>query len=522
MFLPLFWRRKSPNDEIKDQPSQDNLFLKLAEFAFKKGQEKLGIKINTLGPVPNEQSSRQTFLQYIKNVYDMLEVGLGPTVARELFEQELISFKRMYGVNERYFEFLKELPIPVMEAERLAVLSRAELETELRARIKELEDIKANLEGIISIRTRAISAERNKLSIALSSINDAVIAVDLKRMVVICNKVAERIIGSPVNNILGRPLEQFIQLYDKNELLLPDTFCPIRMDPFEGIIFQKENLKLVTRPQLDSAKTKEYLVNLIASKITEGVDVNVGCILAIHDRTEEKKLEEMKLDFVSMAAHELRTPLTSMKGYIYIFMRDYLKTMDEKQATILQRLNISAQKLVTLVENLLNIAKIERGTFTVNIQVVDWTTNVKNEIAEVMPQAEDKKLGLTLNIPSVSLPKVSVDPLRINEVLSNLLTNAITYTAAGGKITVWVEQKGDEIITHISDTGQGIPKEALPHLFTKFFRVSGPLEQGSKGTGLGLYIAKSIITLHSGKIWVESVLGKGSTFSFSLPVYKGG
>ena len=113
---------------------------------------------------------------------------------------------------------------------------------------------------------------------------------------------------------------------------------------------------------------------------------------------------------------------------------------------------------------------------------------------------------------------VQVDILRMKEVLNNLISNAITYTETGGKVNVLLEKKDQSVITHVHDTGQGIPKEAIPHLFTKFFRVWGKLEMGSKGTGLGLFITKSIIEMHQGTIWVESELHKGSTFSFSLPL----
>ncbi len=357
-----------------------------------------------------------------------------------------------------------------------------------------------------------ISAERNKLAVTLSGITDAVIAVDLEHKIIIFNEACQRLTGYKVEEVLGKKIEAVLKVFDKDLEVATSAYCPIRTDTMEGVIFSKSLLRVVGK--------KEAYVNLITGKIAEGAQNNLGCIMTMHDVTEERELEKMKLDFVSMAAHELRTPLTSLKGYLYIFIRDYLKLMDSKQTTILQRINISTQKLVTLVENLLSIARIERGTFTTNLQETDWVSVVKSAVAEVMPQAEDKKMELTLDLPS-TLPKVRVDALRINEVLINLVTNAINYTARGGKITVSVEQKGMEVVTHISDTGQGIPKEALPHLFTKFFRVSGPLEQGSKGTGLGLYIAKSIISMHQGRIWVESEFGKGSTFSFSLPIFKG-
>jgi len=137
-------------------------------------------------------------------------------------------------------------------------------------------------------------------------------------------------------------------------------------------------------------------------------------------------------------------------------------------------------------------------------------------VGNFLPLASEKGVRLTLKCPE-GLPKVLVDKFRISEVLSNLIGNAIAYTKPRGEIEVASELAGGEVVTHVKDTGQGIPEAALPKLFTKFFRVSGILEQGSKGTGLGLYIAKAIVGMHQGKIWVASKMGVGSTFSFTVP-----
>lgn len=356
-----------------------------------------------------------------------------------------------------------------------------------------------------------ISAERNKLAVTISAITDAVIAVSLDRKIIIFNSAAEKLTGYSLNEALGKTIDQVIKIFDKDMEVTPLNYCPIRTDGNEGVIYRKPALKLVGK--------KEAYVNLIAGQIAEGLENNLGCILTLHDVTEEQELEKMKLDFVSMAAHELRTPLTAIKGYLYIYLKEYKDSLDKKQLDTLQRINISAQRLNALIENLLNISRIEKGNVTLNLQPVDWVSSVNSVVSEVNEQAKDKGIELTVELPSEVLPKVNVDSLRINEVLSNLLSNALNSTATGGKIKVSVERKEGEIITHVADTGQGIPEEAMSHLFTKFFKISTSLEQGSKGTGLGLYISKSIVDIHHGRIWVESKLGKGSIFSFALPVY---
>lgn len=396
---------------------------------------------------------------------------------------------------------------------------RTLIERSLEISSKELEGLNTRLrtekdrvEVEVEQRTQELKAERNKLAITLASIIDAVIAVDLKHNITIFNKAAEQITGYSTADVLGKPISQVIAIHEGVTQLPPEVFSPVSSSDFEGIVYKKEGLTLTG---LNGKKTS---INLLAGQIKEGRNANLGCILTLYDISKEKELEEMKLDFVSLAVHELRTPLTSIKNYLYIFLRDYGATLNSTQNTLLTRVNISSQKLSSLVENLLNVTRIERGAVSLDLQQIDWTENVKGVLSETTDQSKEHNIDVSFVEPSHKTPMVSVDRFRINEVLMNLLVNAITYTSSGGQVVIWLEEKDHQLITHISDNGPGIPADAIPHLFTKFFRVSGKLERGSKGTGLGLFIAKSIVEMHKGKIWVDSQVGKGSTFSFSLPV----
>ena len=248
--------------------------------------------------------------------------------------------------------------------------------------------------------------------------------------------------------------------------------------------------------------------------------IDVGAIITIHDITKERELEDMKLDFVSMAAHELRTPLTAIKGYISILQEEILPLLNDHQKTFFTRMQHSSEHLMALVENILNVSKIERGALKLELQAVDLDKCINEVLDELKYRAGEKQIALSYTNKLGKGVTALADEFRISQVLTNLLANAVNYTPSGGKVTIWTERVGREIITHIEDNGEGIPKEALSHLFTKFFRVSGKLEQGSKGTGLGLYITKSIVENHKGRIWVTSEVGKGSIFSFSLPVYE--
>ena len=228
------------------------------------------------------------------------------------------------------------------------------------------------------------------------------------------------------------------------------------------------------------------------------------------------ELEEMKLDFVSMAAHELRTTLTAIRGYASILQQQKQDLLDVVGKEMLRKLIITGENLSNLIDNLLSVSRIERNMFSLDKKPVKVDMLITNVVDTLKNQTTMKKQQLNIKVPG-DLPEIMADPFRITQVILNLAANASNYTFENGSITIEAQKKDGFIQVSVTDSGQGIPKEALSKLFTKFFRVSGTLEQGSKGTGLGLYISKSIIEMHNGKIWVESEVGKGSIFTFELP-----
>lgn len=359
-----------------------------------------------------------------------------------------------------------------------------------------------------------IDAQTKELALSLSSISDPVIAIDLQYRIILFNKAASDFTGIPARDALNHPVYQLLKFYDKNKEVPVTGYAPLRPGGYDGEIFKKAEIKII------SSQGKETYADVTVTQIKEGPTINLGAILTFHDTTKEKQLEAMKMDFVSMAAHELRTPLTTIKGYISVFLQENSAKLTEDQMMFLRRINTASQQLSSLVENLLSVSRVERGAMTLNLQLIDWSNDITQQVDQFEQRATEKRIDLELVKPPANLPQVRADTVRINEVLNNLISNALNYTEPGGKITVWVEQKNDFIITHVKDTGKGIPREGLQHLFTKFFRVTGgPADQASKGNGLGLYISKAIVELHHGKIWAESEgLGKGTTFSFELPI----
>lgn len=450
----------------------------------------------------NKRSEAYEILIFVRNVYIYSYIGLMVL---------LIIIASVLASN---------LTKPILKLkDATSLLTKGKLDTRININSHdELEDLgksfnsmAENLQDVVNKLEQdrdVLSAERNKLEVALSSIADAIIGVDLSRNIIIFNKAAEKITGYRPDEVDGKQIDKILNFYNLEGQIDPNIYCPIRTDEFEGVIYSSENISLKAK--------KESYVNLTVGKIKEGKQVNLGCILVLQDKTREKELEDMKLDFVSMAAHELRTPLTSIRGYLSVFQEEDI-ALNTEQKMFLNRISIASNQLVSLVENLLNITKIEKGAMSLNkkpLNLLELVTSIVDSLSE---PANQKQINIGIEKPVEQFNSVSADAFRLSEVVTNLVSNAINYTERGGSVVISFEQNDTEVIVHIKDTGQGIPKEALPHLFTKFYRVSGKLEQGSKGTGLGLYISKAIIEMHYGKIWVESELGKGSTFSFALP-----
>jgi signal transduction histidine kinase len=231
-----------------------------------------------------------------------------------------------------------------------------------------------------------------------------------------------------------------------------------------------------------------------------------------------QELDVMKNEFVSVASHELRTPMTAIKSYLWMALQGKGGKLNEKQEYYVQRGYNSVDRLIRLVNDMLNISRIEAGRITVDMQQVDLGKLSQEVIEEVMPRANE--LGVTLTMKKIeNMPNVLADPDKIKEVLFNLIGNSLKFTPKGGKIHVGFTMKDDFIETQITDTGNGIEAEDIGKLFQKFGLLPGSYttNQPVMGTGLGLYICRSIIELHQGKIWAASEgRGKGATFTFQL------
>jgi len=242
-----------------------------------------------------------------------------------------------------------------------------------------------------------------------------------------------------------------------------------------------------------------------------------GAVIVLHDITALRKLERIRRDFVANVSHEFRTPLTAIQGFAETLLGGAIDDPQNRERFLGIILEHS-RRLARLTEDLLKLSQMDAEKLELEIRPVSVAQVVESCFETAQRRANDKELTLSLNLPS-QLPDVAADSRRIQEVLQNLLDNATQYTLPGGKIVLSAEARNDEVIFTVADTGIGIPQADQPRIFERFYRVDVARSREAGGTGLGLSIARHLVEAHGGRIWVDSELGVGSKFHFSIPVF---
>lgn len=357
-------------------------------------------------------------------------------------------------------------------------------------RITEEEKLFKNEQNLLAAEQKKIYDEQEKLEYVMSRITDGVILLTRNRNVVLFNKASEELTGFAQSDVQNRQLSQFIKFHDDTHEILIDEYAPVvQTRALRDEAFLKKGVRL------ESARTTPKLVDLICVKLTLIHTQDLGYMLVLHDLTEQIEAEKKKTGLLSSFASALNHPINLIS----------------KQNT----LNSGVAHLSLLMENLLTVKAIEDRTIVVAAVSVDLVEIVNNCIALVQPIAFDRQISLSFNSQNNQNILVLGDQSRLSQVILNLLMNAVYFTPPGGNIVVSISQADEDIILQIQDSGIGIPTEAMKDLFTKFFVV--PNDKGLEtGTGLGLYISRELIELQKGKIWLDSVVGRGTVASISL------
>ncbi len=259
------------------------------------------------------------------------------------------------------------------------------------------------------------------------------------------------------------------------------------------------------------------IVQVRTSPVLDSSGASIGTVSNIRDITTEREMAMMKNEFVSTVSHELRTPLTSIKGYVDLIVDGEAGEINEIQREFLEIVQENSDRLVSLINDMLDISRIESGRIHLKVEPIEITDLIVGAAGTFKTMADQSSVELVTSVTE-DIPRAAGDRDRIGQVLMNLVSNAIKYSPGGGTATIAARRDGDDVIVEVSDTGIGIKPEDQAGLFSKFYRVDSSLTRDIGGTGLGLSICKSIVELLGGRIWAESEFGEGSTFGFSLPV----
>jgi two-component system phosphate regulon sensor histidine kinase PhoR len=324
------------------------------------------------------------------------------------------------------------------------------------------------------------------------------------------NPAFARVTGWTEQSVVGRPCSQVIRCRDERKLALCDTAaCPVRL------AFAVDS-GAVTRDLSWQTQTGR-LCDVSASFTAQRSGAEQRAVVVARDVAPLHAANRMRANFISMVSHELRTPLNTINGFLEIVLDGQVGPLNERQCEFLGYAHISTQQLTTLVEDILLISKADSGQFTLRTEVMDLSHVVTQAIQAVQPSADKAEVTVSAHVPA-ELPPTRVDELRIQQVLTNLLGNAIKFTPAGGSVQVSAEAETTELRFSVTDTGRGVAPEDQARIFERFYQSESTTRQRTGGYGLGLAIAKLIVEQHGGRIWVESEPGQGAQFSFALPL----
>lgn len=347
---------------------------------------------------------------------------------------------------------------------------------------------------------RTLTEERNLSSAILGSMVEGVLVVNGAERVVFANHSFAEILGINIPPQAGSGLVECVR---QTELI------------------ESVRKVLAGEPRVESeivtgTLRQHFFAATVASVRTTGTD---GAVLVLHDITDLRKLERVRRDFVANVSHEFRTPLTAIQGFAETLLAGAIDD-PQNRGRFLQIIVEHSRRLARLTEDLLMLSKMDADRLEFETRRIPVGPFIESCIETAQPRARDKDLRLSVNQAN-KIPDIAGDRRRLTEVLQNLLDNAIQYTPAGGQIMVSAGVNGGEVVFTVSDTGIGIPQAEQPRIFERFYRVDAARSREVGGTGLGLAIAKHLVEGYGGRIWVESELGHGSQFHFSVPIFDG-
>jgi PAS domain S-box-containing protein len=351
--------------------------------------------------------------------------------------------------------------------------------------------------------------ERDTNAALLDGSADGIAVIDKDFHIIRFNRSMEHLCGLHESEALGRPAETVFRFATADGTPLDGAVHPVRVAATDGIARGGIEMRLVI------GEGKEHWVSGTFSPLQDA-DETSAILVNLRDIAEQKEQERMHRDFVSMAAHELRNPLTAIKGFTRTLMLKADMLTDERKNEYLSMVNEQSNRLAHLVEDLMQVSRIDAGRVKLEPRALD----LEDTLAGLLDQFRTKWSGREIRIDhrSATISPVLADPHKLEEILINLIDNAVKYSGPSAPVEVSIGTEGSEVRVSVRDHGDGIAPEEIPNLFQKFARITTTSTAEIPGTGLGLFIVKGFVVAHGGRVWVDSTLGEGSTFTFTLPV----
>jgi two-component system, NtrC family, sensor histidine kinase KinB len=410
-------------------------------------------------------------------------------VANQLMKPINLMLSATHEISEGHYD----IQIPFKSEDEFGTLT--EQFNEMTAKLKMFNDM--------NIKT--IMQEKQKNDAIIQNIDDGIMVVDEEFKLININQKAASVFRIDANNSLNK---HFLEIINNQYLfkLLKTTFETGKIPEFG----ENENIL-----SIESNGTKKYYQFLI-NPVFNSEDSWYGLLLLLRDVTKLKEIDQLKSEFVMIVSHELKTPLTSIGMSVDLLLESPIIQEHHDQMELLTIAHEEVLRLKALINDILDLSKMEAGKIELEFQSVDVNMLIDNSYHIFERQADEKNIRLLVQIQE-GIPNIRADINKINWVISNLVGNALRYVKDGDKITITAEKSGKFVTFSVADTGMGIPVEYQNKIFDKFVRIKNTFEGG--GTGLGLAICKEIVRAHAGTIWVESEVGQGSNFLFTIPIY---
>jgi len=395
-------------------------------------------------------------------------------------------------------------------------LEGEDTEDELTDLARALNETAARLAGTI----RTLTGERNRSSAILRSMVEGVAVIDAKERVVFCNQAFAEILSVDAAASEDRPLLEVVRQADLVALARRalQSGEHVQGDLVIGTVSPRNfNVTAAPIPALSVQGNRPGPgAGAESAPAAPRQDVHHGAVIVLHDITELRRLERVRQDFVANVSHEFKTPLTAIQGFSETLLTGALED-EQNNRRFLEIIRDHAVRLGRLTDDLLKLARIEAGKLELEFQPVALADIIESCATTTLLKASQRNLALDVSFPP-GLPPVRGDASLLREVLQNLLDNAVQYTQPGGRVTLSAATHNSEAIVTVADTGIGIPLADKERIFERFYRVDAARSREVGGTGLGLSIAKHIVEAHGGRIWVDSSVGQGSQFHFSIPL----